>query len=196
MFLININGYLSLASTWIAPHTWRSRILQLLFPPTDNPAQVFFAPKIIRFGLCPTTWSLIGCMSVRSISQSDRLMGWLCRRQQIVSFAAIYANAYLTHQQMHICILCKKSVSPLASSGQRSRASWASQPQKSATLWRETTKVHKNMWLHWREREREKKTYYILCISWIIKCLMKTIHFKKKPELTNSESGVLKITVS
>ena len=44
-------------------------------------------------------------------------------------------------------------ISPLSSSGQRSRASWASQPQKSATLspqpGRRTTKVHTNMWWHW-----------------------------------------------
>ena len=41
-------------------------------------------------------------------------------------------------------------ISPRTSSGQRSRASWASQPQKSSTLSPQpggrTTKVHKNMW--------------------------------------------------
>ena len=183
MFLININGYLSLASTWIAPHTWRSRILQHVFPPTGNPAQVFFAPKIIRFGLCPTTWSLIGCMSVRSISQSDRLMGWLCRRQQIVSFAAIYANAYLTHQQMHICILCKKSVSPLASSGQRSRASWASQPQKWATL---SPQPGGKSWKFIRTcGDIGGKKYYLRNLKFTLKHLKTLIHVS----ITRSSSG-------
>ena len=49
--------------------------------------------------------------------------------------------------------ISSSSISPLTSSGQRSRASWASQPQKSATLSPQpggkTTKVHKNMWWHW-----------------------------------------------
>jgi len=46
-------------------------------------------------------------------------------------------------------------ISPLTSSGRRSHASWASQPQKSATLSPQpggkTTKVHTNMWWHWGE---------------------------------------------
>ena len=44
-------------------------------------------------------------------------------------------------------------VTPLTSSGQRSRASWASQPQKSTTLSPQPggkpRKVHKNMWWYW-----------------------------------------------
>jgi hypothetical protein len=44
-------------------------------------------------------------------------------------------------------------ISPLTSSGQRNRTSWASQPQKSATLSPQPggkpRKVHKNMWWHW-----------------------------------------------
>ena len=96
--LTNINGYLSLVSTWTEPHTWHTRILQLVFSVTDNPAQVFFAPEIIRFRLFPSTWTLIGCISVRSVSQSDRLMDWLCRWQQVVAFVVNVCSCLLLYQ--------------------------------------------------------------------------------------------------
>ena len=67
-------------------------------------------------------------------------------------------------------------ISALASSGQRSHTSWASQPQKSytiATTRRETTKVHKNMWWHWGGREQFanwvhfRLLCFLLCLEFI-----------------------------
>ena len=57
-------------------------------------------------------------------------------------------------------VISSSYISPLTSSGQRSRASWASQPQKSATLLPQpggkTTKVHTNMWWHWKKKTFKK----------------------------------------
>ena len=57
-------------------------------------------------------------------------------------------------------------ISPLTSSGQRSRASWASEPQKSATLSPQPggkpRKVHKNMWWHWWKKAI-KNVYWSSC---------------------------------
>jgi hypothetical protein len=61
-------------------------------------------------------------------------------------------------------------ISPSASSGQRNCASWASHPQKSATLrpqmGGEATKSVRDMWWHWRE---EKKIPFLMfcwpCVS-------------------------------
>ena len=51
-------------------------------------------------------------------------------------------------------------ISPLTSSAQRSRASWASQPQKSATLSPQPGgKPRKNMWWHWRGKKRKNHIF-------------------------------------
>ena len=69
-------------------------------------------------------------------------------------------------------------VSPLTSLGQRSRASWASQSQKSATLSPQpggkNHEVHKNRWWHWREiyvyKVRASEIFYSLAQTTFLIC--------------------------
>ena len=77
-------------------------------------------------------------------------------------------------------------ISPLTSSGQRSRASWASQPQKSGR--RETTKVHK--------RGGGKCIYiYIICMNNGLFIKLLHMYIKSRRGTTYKVTKDQKITV-
>ena len=64
-------------------------------------------------------------------------------------------------KRLRAILALRPPISPLTSSGQRNRASWASQPQKSVTLLpcpgREDHEVHKDMWGNRKKKKLFKK---------------------------------------